>query len=66
MLLGLVLVVALLIAWFGLSWRQTTAGHSDLDDAQHRTVALQNQQNEFAPLVNAQAESPRSAPSCRS
>jgi Tfp pilus assembly protein PilN len=56
-LFGLVVVVALLIAWFGVSWWQTSASHSDLDDAQHRTVALQNQQKEFAPLVNAQAES---------
>jgi Tfp pilus assembly protein PilN len=55
-LLGLVIVVALLIGWFGASWWQTSASHSDLDDAQHRTVALQNQQKEFAPLVNAQAQ----------
>jgi Tfp pilus assembly protein PilN len=55
-LLGLVIVVGLMIAWFGLSWWQTSSSHSDLDDAQHRTVALQNQQHEFAPLVNAQAQ----------
>jgi Tfp pilus assembly protein PilN len=55
-LLGLMIVVALLIAWFGISWWQTSASHSDLDDAQHRTVALHDQQHEFAPLVNAQAD----------
>lgn len=54
--LGLVAVVALLIAWFGFSWWQTTLAHGDLDDAQHRTSALQQQQDEFAPLVQAQNE----------
>lgn len=55
--LGLVLVVALLIGWFGLSWWQTQLANSDLDDAQHQTTALQNQQTAFGPLVNAQNQS---------
>jgi Tfp pilus assembly protein PilN len=55
-LLALVIVVGLMIAWFGMSWWQTSTSNSDLDDAQHRTVALQNQQHEFAPLVDAQAK----------
>ena len=53
-LLGLVVVVALLVGWFGLSWWQTSSSRSDLDDARHQNVALQNQQKEFAPLVQTQ------------
>ena len=53
---GLALVVALLIAWFGFSWWQTSLAHGDLDDAQHRTAALLEQQREFAPLVAAQSD----------
>lgn len=56
-LLGLLAVVALLIGWFGLSWWQTAVANSNLDDAQHQTVALQNQQSEFGPLVNTQNQS---------
>ena len=52
--LGLALVVALLIAWFGFSWWQTQLANGDLDDAQHQTTALQNQQTTYGPLVNAQ------------
>jgi len=52
--LGLVVVVALLIGWFGLSWWQTQLAHNDLDDAQHRTAALQQQQSQFGELVQAQ------------
>lgn len=55
-LLGLALVVALLIGWFGLSWWQTGLANRDLDTAEHRATALQNQQNEFAPLVEAQSQ----------
>ena len=54
--LGLVLVVGLLIGWFGLSWWQTTLAHGDLDDAQHQAAALEQQQSAFAPLVAAQVE----------
>jgi Tfp pilus assembly protein PilN len=55
-LLGLVVVVALLVGWFGLSWWQTSSSRSDLDDARHQTTALLNQQQEFGPLVQSQAE----------
>ena len=54
--LGLLVVVALLIGWYGLSWWQTAAAHSQLDDAQHRTTALTQQQDQFGPLVQAQNE----------
>jgi flagellar basal body-associated protein FliL len=55
-MLGLLVIVALLIAWFGVSWWQTTSARSDLHDAQHSGVALQKQQAQYAPLVAAQAE----------
>jgi Tfp pilus assembly protein PilN len=55
-MLGVLVVVALLIAWFGLSWWQTHSARGDLDDAQARGVALQTQQKQFAPLVSAQSQ----------
>ena len=55
-LLGLVTVVALVVAWFGLSWWQTTTARSDLSDAQHRGAALLLQQNQFHRLVSAQVQ----------
>jgi Tfp pilus assembly protein PilN len=55
-MLGVLIVVALLIAWFGLSWWQTHAARGDLTDAQARGVSLQNQQKEYAPLVTAQTQ----------
>lgn len=53
--LGLVVVVGLLVAWFGLSWFQTSSARSDLSAAQNRGLALQAQQKQFAPLVAAQS-----------
>jgi Tfp pilus assembly protein PilN len=53
-LIGLALVVALLVAWFGASWWQTSGARSDLTDQQRQAVASRNQQNEFGPLVAAQ------------
>ncbi len=53
-LIGLVVVVALLIAGYGASWWQTSTARSDLSDAQRQGVAYRNQQNEFGPLVAAQ------------
>jgi Tfp pilus assembly protein PilN len=55
-MLGLLMVVALLIAWFGLSWWQTHAARGDLSDAQARGVALHTQQQQYTPLVNAQTQ----------
>jgi Tfp pilus assembly protein PilN len=55
-LLGLVTVVALVVAAFGLSWWQTTTARSDLSDAQHRGAALLLQQNQFHRLVSAQVQ----------
>ena len=53
---GLVAVVALLIAWFGLSWWQTHSARGDLTDAQARGVALHAQQQQYSPLVAAQTQ----------
>jgi Tfp pilus assembly protein PilN len=55
-LLGLVVVVVLLLAWFGLSWWQTSSANGDLDSAQRNHVSLLNQQSQFAPLVTAQTQ----------
>jgi Tfp pilus assembly protein PilN len=55
-LLGLVVVLVLLIGWFGLSWWQTRSANDDLADAQRQGIALQSQQTQFTPLVQAQAQ----------
>ena len=55
-LLGLVAVVVMLIGWFGVSWWQTRSANDDLANAQRQGVALQSQQNQFTPLVQAQAQ----------
>jgi len=55
-LLGIVTVVALVVAWFGLSWWQTTTARRDLSDAQHRGAALLLQQDQFHRLVSAQVQ----------
>jgi Tfp pilus assembly protein PilN len=55
-LLGLVAVFAVLVAWFGVSWWQTRSANGDLADAQRQGIALQSQQNQFTPLVRAQAD----------
>jgi Tfp pilus assembly protein PilN len=55
-LLSLVAVLIALIAWFGLSWWQTQSANSNLDDLQRQGVALQSQQGQFTPLVQAQAQ----------
>jgi Tfp pilus assembly protein PilN len=56
MLIGLVVVAILLIGWFGLSWWQTSSANGDLNNAQRQGTALQNQQNEFGSLVQAQGQ----------
>jgi Tfp pilus assembly protein PilN len=55
-LIGLVALVAVLIAGYAFSMLQTTSARSDLSDLQHRATALQNQQHEFGPLVTAQTQ----------
>jgi Tfp pilus assembly protein PilN len=55
-LLGLVAVLVMLIAWFAASWWQTRAANDELADAQRQGLALQSQQTQFTPLVQAQAQ----------
>jgi Tfp pilus assembly protein PilN len=55
-MLGLVIIVVLLIGWFGLSWFQTSSARASLHDARGQGVALQKQQAQFAPLVSAQQQ----------
>jgi Tfp pilus assembly protein PilN len=55
-LAGLVVVVIVLIGWYGLSWWQTRSANSTLDRAQAKGVSLQSQQQQFAPLVNAEQQ----------
>lgn len=55
-LLGLVVVLVLLIGWFGLSWWQTRSANSSLADLQRQGIALQSQQGQFTPLVQAQQQ----------
>jgi Tfp pilus assembly protein PilN len=55
-LLGLVVVLVLLIGWFGLSWWQTRSANDELASAQRQGIALQSQQTQFTPLVQAQAQ----------
>lgn len=51
---ALVGLAALLAAWYAVAWFGTHSSHNDLDDANHRTTALQDQQQAYAPLVSAQ------------
>jgi Tfp pilus assembly protein PilN len=55
--LALAALLALLVAWYGLSWLQTKSSHGDLDDANHHSAALHGQQAQYAPLVTAQNQS---------
>jgi Tfp pilus assembly protein PilN len=55
-LAGLVLVVILLVGWFALSWWQTRSANGSLNAAEQKGVALQQAQNQFGPLVKAQAQ----------
>lgn len=55
-LMGLVAVLVVLIAWYGLSWWQTRSANSQLADAQRQGIALQSQQTQFTPLVQAQGQ----------
>jgi Tfp pilus assembly protein PilN len=55
-LIGVIAVVVLLIGWYGVSKWQTMSANSSLHRARQATVTLQSEQNQFAPLVQAQAE----------
>ena len=57
LMLGLAALLALLVAWYGLSVLQTSQAKSDLSTAQRQTVALQRQVQAFGPLVSAQTQS---------
>ena len=52
-LAGLVAVVGLLIAWYALSWWQTSRAHDSLDSEQSRANVLRSQQLSYGPLVQA-------------
>jgi Tfp pilus assembly protein PilN len=53
-LFALVGLVALLVAWYAVVWFGTHSSNNDLDDANHRTTALVDQQRQYQPLVSAQ------------
>jgi Tfp pilus assembly protein PilN len=55
-IVGLVVVVALLIGWFTLSWWQTRSANHDLAATQQQGVTLQSQEDQFSPLVHAQGD----------
>jgi hypothetical protein len=55
-LAGLIVFAVLLVGWYGLSWWQTNSANNDLSAAQRQGQELQSQQNQFAPLVTAQAQ----------
>jgi Tfp pilus assembly protein PilN len=49
-------LLALLVAWYAISWFQTHSANGDLSDANHRSALLHAEQAQYAPLVRAQAE----------
>lgn len=55
-LIGLALMLALLIAGYGFSWLQTHNANDDLSTAQSQIVTLTQKQQQFGPLVEAQAK----------
>ena len=55
--LGLAALTVLLLAWYVFAWLQTTTTHSDVSSAQHRTRSLLAQEQQFGPVVTAQAQS---------
>lgn len=56
-LFGLVALVVVLVAWYALAMLRTSQANSDLSSAQHQNRVLQVQQQQFGPLVAAQAKS---------
>ena len=55
--IGLAALVVVLLAWYVFAWLQTTTTHSDVSSAQHRTRSLLTQEQQFGPVVTAQAQS---------
>lgn len=55
-LTGLGALLVLLVAAYGASWLQTRSANSDLAGVQAKGTSLQSQQQQFAPLVKAQAD----------
>ena len=55
-LIGLVAVLVALIGWYGLSWWQTSSANSALEATQRQGEALQSQQSQYTPLVQAQGQ----------
>lgn len=55
-IIGLALVLASLIAGYGFSWLQTHNANDDLSAAQNEIVTLTQKQQDFGPLVAAQAK----------
>lgn len=48
-------LVALLVAWFGLTWWQTRSADSDLAAANGRATQLQSEQRQYSTLLTAQS-----------
>jgi Tfp pilus assembly protein PilN len=48
-------LVALLVAWFGLTWWQTRSADSDLATANGRATQLQTEQRQYSKLLTAQS-----------
>jgi hypothetical protein len=55
--LGVAGLAVVLLAWYVFAWIQTTATHSDVSSAQHRTRSLLSQEQQFGPVVTAQTQS---------
>jgi Tfp pilus assembly protein PilN len=55
-LVGIAAVVAMLVAGYGYSWLQTKSANSTLSTLKRQQSALMNQQQQFGPLVAAQAQ----------
>jgi Tfp pilus assembly protein PilN len=55
--IALLAIVALLAGWYVLAMLQTSSAHSDLTSAQHRNRSLLTQEQQFGPVVTAQAAS---------
>lgn len=57
MAIGLAALVTVLVLIYGFSWWQTTSAHHSLSSAKHTSAKLQQQKDQFAPLVLAQTQS---------